>query len=99
MVDGSRSRSTATRRRSWTCLVGAQVVSSTILKPNQRIRLTIPNGAPPVRVSAAVAWRRFEIPKAGVRYRAGIEFFDADQKVLARLSTCIRQISVTSADH
>jgi hypothetical protein len=65
-------------------LVGAQVVSSTILKPNQRIRLTIPNGAPPVRVTAAVAWASFEIPKGGVRYRAGIEFFDADQKRLTR---------------
>ena len=65
-------------------VVGAQVVSSTILKPNQRIRVTLPNGAPPVRVAAAVAWASFEIPKGGVRYRAGVEFFDADQKVLAR---------------
>jgi hypothetical protein len=65
-------------------VVGAQVVSSTILKPNQRVRITIPNGAPPVRVSAAVAWASFEIPKGGVRYRAGIEFFDADQGVLTR---------------
>lgn len=65
-------------------LVGAQVVSSTILKPNQRIRIMIPNGAPPVRVTAAVAWASFEIPKGGARYRAGVEFFDADQAVLAR---------------
>jgi hypothetical protein len=65
-------------------VVGAQVVSSTILKPNQRIRVTLPNGAPPVRVSAAVAWASFEIPKGGVRYRAGVEFFDADPKVLGR---------------
>ena len=65
-------------------VVGAQVVSSTILKPNQRVRITIPNVAPPVRVSAAVAWASFEIPKGGVRYRAGIEFFDADQDILNR---------------
>ena len=65
-------------------LVGAQVVSSTILKPNQRIRVTIPNGVPPVRVTAAVAWASFEIPKGGARYRAGVEFFDADQAFLAR---------------
>ena len=65
-------------------LVGAQVVSSTILKPNQRIRVMLPNGAPPVRVSAAVAWASFEIPKGTARYRAGVEFFDADQAVLAR---------------
>jgi hypothetical protein len=65
-------------------VVGAHVVSSTILKPNQRVRITIPNGAPPVRVSAAVAWASFEIAKGGVRYRAGIEFFDADPGVLTR---------------
>ena len=65
-------------------LVGAQVVSSTILKPNQRIRVTIPNGAPAVRVTAAVAWASFEIPKGGARYRAGVEFVDADQALLSR---------------
>lgn len=65
-------------------LVGAQVVSATSLKPNQRVRVTFPDGAPPVRVSAAVAWASFEIPKGGVRYRAGIDFFDADQTLLAR---------------
>ena len=65
-------------------LVGAQVVSSTILKPNQRIRVILPNGTPPVRVAAAVAWAFFEIPKGGARYRAGVEFFDADQAVLTR---------------
>jgi CheY-like chemotaxis protein len=65
-------------------VVGAQVVSTTILKPNQRIRLTLPNGPPPLRVSAAVAWASFEIPKGGARYRAGIEFLDADPSALTR---------------
>ncbi len=65
-------------------LVGAQVVSSAILKPNQRVRVMLPNGAPPVRVTAAVAWAFFEIPKGIARYRAGVEFFDADQALLAR---------------
>jgi hypothetical protein len=60
-------------------LVGAQVVSPTILKPNQRVRISFVNGARPVRFSAAVAWASFEIPKGGPRYRAGIEFFDPDQ--------------------
>jgi hypothetical protein len=65
-------------------LVGALVVSSTILKPNQRIRVTIPIGAPPVRVTAAVAWASFEIPKGSARYRAGVEFFDANPALLAK---------------
>lgn len=65
-------------------VVGAQVVSTTILKPNQRVRMTLPNGSPPLRFSAAVAWASFEIPKGTARYRAGVEFFDADQAALNR---------------
>jgi hypothetical protein len=55
-------------------LVGAQVVSPTILKPNQRVRISLPDTARPVRFSAGVAWASFEMPKSGVRYRARIEF-------------------------
>ena len=64
--------------------VGAQVVSLTILKPNQRVRVTLPDEGRPIRVNAAVAWATFEMPKAGPRYRAGIEFFDADVDALGR---------------
>ena len=61
-------------------LVGAHVVSPTILKPNQRLRISLPDAARTMRFSGAVAWASFEIPKGGApRYRAGIEFFDADQ--------------------
>lgn len=65
-------------------IVGAQVLSPTILKPNQRIRVALPNGTRPLRVSGAVAWASFEIPKGGVRYRAGVEFLDADPATLTR---------------
>lgn len=65
-------------------IVGAQVVSATTLRPNQRIRVTLPNGTKTLRVSGAVAWASFEIPKGGVRYRAGIEFFDADPEAITR---------------
>ena len=64
--------------------VGAQVVSGTLLKPNQRVRLSFVDGAKPVRFSAGVAWSAFELPKAGPRYRAGIEFFDADPDAVGR---------------
>ena len=61
-------------------LVSAHVVSPTILKPNQRLRIALPDTARTMRFSGAVAWASFEIPKGGApRYRAGIEFFDADQ--------------------
>lgn len=64
--------------------VGAQVVSGTLLKPNQRVRLSFTEGTKPVRFSAGVAWSAFELPKAGPRYRAGIEFFDADPDAVSR---------------
>jgi hypothetical protein len=65
-------------------LVGAQVVSPTILKPNQRLRISLPDPSRPIRFSAAVAWASFEMPTGGPRYRAGIEFFDADADAVQR---------------
>jgi PilZ domain len=59
-------------------VVGAQVVSPTILKPNQRVRMTLPDSEGPIRVMAGVAWAAFEMPKSGPVYRAGIEFYDAE---------------------
>jgi hypothetical protein len=59
--------------------IGAQVVSPTILKPNQRVRVSLADDQATVRVSAVIAWASFEIPaRIGPRYRAGIEFVDAD---------------------
>jgi hypothetical protein len=65
-------------------VVGAQVVSATLLKPNQRVRLSFIESAKPVRFSAGVAWSAFELPKGEPRYRAGIEFFDADPDSVGR---------------
>jgi hypothetical protein len=59
-------------------VAGAQVVSPTILKPNQRVRMTLPDPDGPIRVMAGVAWAAFEMPKTGPVYRAGIEFYDAE---------------------
>jgi len=65
-------------------VVGAQVVSPTILKPNQRVRMTLPDTDGPIRCMAGVAWAAFEMPKSGPVYRAGIEFFDAEAGNLER---------------
>ena len=55
--------------------VGAQVVSPTVLKPNQRVRLTFGEGKTAIRCSGAIAWAAFEMPKGmPTRYRAGIDF-------------------------
>ena len=56
-------------------MVGAQVVSPTVLKPNQRVRVIMGDGKGAVRCSGAVAWAAFEMPKgAPTRYRAGIDW-------------------------
>jgi hypothetical protein len=64
--------------------VGAQVISGTVLKPNQRVRMQLPHAVPPLRLKAAVAWAAFEIPKSGPRYRAGLEFAEPDTDALDR---------------
>jgi archaeosine-15-forming tRNA-guanine transglycosylase len=57
---------------------GAQVVSATVLKPNQRVRVSLSDQESAMRFNACVAWATFEIPQnGGPRYRAGIQFLDA----------------------
>lgn len=59
--------------------LGAQVVSSGVLKPSQRVRFALSDEGAVLRFNASVAWASFEIPvQGGPRYRAGLEFVDAD---------------------
>jgi hypothetical protein len=59
--------------------VGAQVLSAKMLKPNQRVRVTLPEGKTAIRCSGSIAWASFEMPKGQTpRYRAGIELTGAD---------------------
>lgn len=60
--------------------VGVQVLSATILRPNQKVRVSIPNEDFVMRFRGAVAWAKFELPKPNdpPRYRAGVDFADAD---------------------
>ncbi len=60
---------------------GAQVISPTVLRPNQKVRISLPNEDFLLRFRGAVAWAKFELPKAPAQapqYRAGVEFSDAD---------------------
>jgi hypothetical protein len=63
-------------------VIGAQVVSPSILRPNQRVRMSMGESNKPLRLSAVVAWASFELAATGPRYRAGLEFFDADAKAV-----------------
>jgi hypothetical protein len=76
--------------------VGAQVVSPTILKPNQRVRMALTDDLGNVRFNAAVAWASFEIPpNSGPRYRAGLAFVDADAPAVDAF--CIRHRQAAAA--
>lgn len=66
-------------------LVGAQVISPTILKPNQRVRFILADKPKPIRLGSVIAWASFELPKGNPRYRAGIEFLDADQGLVQKI--------------
>ena len=55
--------------------VGAQVVSATVLKPNQRVRVIMGDTKSPIRCNGSIAWAAFEMPKGQpTRYRAGIDW-------------------------
>jgi hypothetical protein len=64
--------------------VGAQVISQTILRPNQKVRVSVPNDDFVMRFRGSIAWAKFELPEptAPPRYRAGIEFADADARAV-----------------
>jgi hypothetical protein len=66
--------------------IGAMVVSPTTLKPNQRVRMSLPQEPRAIRFSAGVAWAAFEMPKGrpAPHYKAGIEFFDADGDAVSK---------------
>ncbi len=58
---------------------GAQVISPTIIRPNQRVRMALTDDAGVLRFNASIAWAAFELPpQIGPQYRAGIDFVDAD---------------------
>jgi hypothetical protein len=74
LVDGSQARLIDLST------LGAQVVSPNVLKPNQRVRVSMVDERVTLRVQALVIWARFELPSggAGPAYRAGLEFSGAD---------------------
>jgi hypothetical protein len=62
-------------------VIGAQLVSPSVLRPNQRIRVGLLEDDRELRLTGAIAWSTFE-PVAQPRYRAGIEFTDGDTAAL-----------------
>ena len=65
-------------------VLGAQVVSPSVLRPNQRVRLALSDAHGIIRCQGSIAWASFEMPKhAPSCYRAGIEFKNADAEALS----------------
>jgi PilZ domain len=59
--------------------IGAMIATTAGLKPGQPIKLTLTDVSGNLKFGATVAWASFEIPpNSGPRYRAGVEFVDAD---------------------
>jgi hypothetical protein len=65
-------------------VLGAQIISLPSLRPNQKIKLGLPDADDVLNLVALVAWSTFEQPASATepRYRAGIEFTDAAQQTL-----------------
>lgn len=65
--------------------VGGQVLSSSVLRPNQRVRVSMVDGRVTLRFQATIVWARFELGhgELGPRYRAGLEFSGAESDAVA----------------
>ena len=66
-------------------VVGVQACSAAALKPKQRVNLVFTDGGQSMRIRSVVASVSVEAADGVTRYRAGIEFLDADQSAVQRL--------------
>lgn len=71
---------------------GAQVVTSSMLKPGRQVRLTFPAVGPLATAKAKIAWSRLEPPTHGggeLQYRAGLTFLKVDVKTIERVLSAV----------
>jgi hypothetical protein len=67
---------------------GAQVVTSSVLKPGRQVRLAFPAAGPLATARAEIVWSRLEPPTHGggeLLYRAGLTFVKTDVKTIERV--------------
>jgi hypothetical protein len=69
---------------------GAQVVAPVRLRPQEPLRLALVDESAEVRLKAVVAWSVVEPARDSIRYRAGVEFINAD--ALAVDEFCVRHV-------
>jgi hypothetical protein len=65
-------------------VLGAQVLSRTVIRPNKAVRIVMPDETSLLRVSGVIVWARFEMApgQTSPHYRAGMQFNDADPAAL-----------------
>jgi hypothetical protein len=65
-------------------IIGAQVVSPSVIRPTQKVKIVLPDAHDMVHLTANVAWSTFERLQLQTEpyYRAGMEFTDAAQEIL-----------------
>jgi hypothetical protein len=64
-------------------IVGAQVLCATVLRPNQRVRMTFTDVKGAIRCNGSIAWASLELPKGiAPRYRAGIDLTGVDPEAV-----------------
>jgi hypothetical protein len=61
---------------------GVQVLSPSALKPNQKVEVVIDRYGVDLRTRAQIAWAAVELAPAGMLYRAGVAFADAQPELL-----------------
>jgi hypothetical protein len=67
--------------------VGAQVLCTTVLRPNQRVRLTLADAKGTLRCGGSIAWASLELPKGQApRDRAGIEIKAVDPEAVRKFA-------------
>jgi len=71
--------------------IGAQVLSPTILRPNQKVRVNITDDEVALRFRGTIAWAKFELASGRPVYRAGVEFADSDGAALERSIGRVKQ--------
>jgi len=65
-------------------VLGAQMISQPMMRPNQKIRVGLPDPNGPIQLFASVAWSVYEkaANKPAPHFRVGIEFSDAEKDAL-----------------
>jgi hypothetical protein len=78
-------------------VLGAQVISPGVLRPNQQVALRLLETEGELRLKAAIAWSQFE--RSAItrqpQYRAGLEFTAADPNALQRYCRDHRRLAET----